>query len=51
MQNELDSGIGDIMQALNASGVYEDTFVFFTADNGYVCIYFRDKLRCIRHGF
>ena len=36
LQNELDSGIGDIMKALNDSGVYSNTLVFFTADNGYV---------------
>lgn len=31
---ELDWGVGQVMQALKAAGVDNDTFVFFTADNG-----------------
>jgi arylsulfatase A-like enzyme len=31
---ELDWGVGQVMQALKDAGVDNDTFVFFTADNG-----------------
>lgn len=34
---EFDSTVGNIMQALRESGVHNNTFVFFTADNGFVC--------------
>jgi len=32
--NELDWGVGQIFDALKEAGVENDTFVFFTADNG-----------------
>lgn len=35
--NELDWGVGEIFQALQEAKVADNTFVFFTADNGYVC--------------
>ena len=31
---ELDWGVGQVMQALKDAGVDDNTFVFFTADNG-----------------
>ena len=34
LQMELDDSVGQIMSALKDSGADEDTFVFFTADNG-----------------
>ena len=33
-QNEMDDGVGQIMSALKEAGVDENTFVFFTSDNG-----------------
>ncbi|KAG9340023.1 hypothetical protein JZ751_022134 [Albula glossodonta] len=33
---EFDSTVGNIIQALEDSGVHNNTFVFFSADNGYV---------------
>ena len=34
--NELDWGVGEILQALKDANIEDNTFVFFTADNGYV---------------
>jgi arylsulfatase A-like enzyme len=34
--NELDWGVGEILQALQDANVEDNTLVFFTADNGYV---------------
>lgn len=33
--NELDWGVGQILQVLREANVEDNTFVFFTADNGY----------------
>lgn len=34
----MDSSIGEIFQAIKSAGVENNTFVFFTADNGFVLI-------------
>ena len=34
---ELDWEVGQIMGAIEEAGIQNDTFVFFTSDNGYVC--------------
>ena len=34
MMEELDLGVGRILDAIEALGIKEDTYVFFTTDNG-----------------
>ena len=34
LQNELDWEVGQIFNAINEAGIADNTFVFFTADNG-----------------
>ena len=35
----MDDGVGKVMAALKEANVEDNTFVFFTSDNGYVSIY------------
>jgi arylsulfatase A-like enzyme len=34
MMEELDNGVGRLLEALDELGIADDTYVFFTADNG-----------------
>ena len=34
---ELDWGVGQVLQALKDANIDNDTFVFFSSDNGYIC--------------
>ena len=38
LKTSLDGSVGLIFETLRNAGVDSNTFVFFTADNGYVCI-------------
>ena len=36
MQHEIDWAVGEVFKALKSSKIQNNTFVFLTADNGYV---------------
>ena len=38
LKTSLDGSVGLIFETLRNAGVGSNTFVFFTADNGYVCM-------------